>query len=263
MHGESEAPSRPKTFFSQLAGAFSYPFKGNGPWLIIGWAVFMLAMDFARYICRSAGVLGFMGLGMISLFITGYLCAYMLKVVLSSAAGEDEPPDWPNFGNWWDDIAHPILLVAGTIAVCFLPAIACLFHNLWMEFRGGAVREGPGSVLLLLLGVGSFFLPMGMLGVAMHDSFRGLNPLLMLRSIARVPGPYMVAWVFMLFAAALRQALSAHPPRIFIISTLLQGPLGLYFLIVEMRIIGLIYSANSRRLDWFDEASDRRGRAKT
>jgi hypothetical protein len=32
------------------------------------------------------------------------------------------------------------------------------------------------------------------------------------------------------------------------------------FLIVEMRVIGLIYAANTIRLNWFDEVSDRRSR---
>ena len=34
--------------------------------------------------------------------------------VATSAGGEDELPDWPDFTDMWDDIVRPILLFCGT-----------------------------------------------------------------------------------------------------------------------------------------------------
>jgi len=261
--GAPQAPTRPKAFFPELVGAFAYPFKGNGPWLVIGWTVFVLVSDAASYFCGFAGLLGLLGLGLIWVFLTGYLCAYVIKALVSSAGGEDELPELVRFSSWWDDILHPILLLAGTVAVFLLPAAAYYLVNISADSAGTAIYTGSGPILVLLLGVGSFLLPMGLLSVAMYDSFRGLNPLRIFLSIARVPGPYTIAWVLILLVAALRRVVSAHLGGIFIISSLVQAPAGFYFLIVEMRIIGLIYAAYSRRLNWFDEASDRRGKPRT
>jgi hypothetical protein len=258
--GKTEAHPQPKTFFSQLAGAFCYPLRGNGPWLLVSWAIFMLVMGLAKYFLRYAGLFGAPGFALIAAFTVGFLCAYMLKIILSSAAGEDSPPDWPRFAKWRDDLLHPFLLIAGTVMIFLLPAGAYWYANISENRAGAPLFTGSPVIVIFLSATGLFLLPMGILGVAMYDSFQGLNPLRMLRSIARVPGSYTVALGFMLLAGAAEVVLSSCLRGIPIVSTLVSGPVGLYFLIVEMRIIGLIYGAYAKRLDWFDEASDPRNK---
>ena len=46
--------------------------------------------------------------------IAGYLSAYMIRIIGSSADGREELPDWPELTNFWDDILRPLLLVMST-----------------------------------------------------------------------------------------------------------------------------------------------------
>jgi len=50
---------------------------------------------------------------------------------------------------------------------------------------------GTDTIFWTLYGVGGFVFPMALLAVVMYESLRGLNPFLLLRSIARTPIQYL------------------------------------------------------------------------
>jgi hypothetical protein len=99
---QNETP--PQSFIERLPGIFAYPFKGSGTYLIIGGIVFFMIMDFLSVLPLIGIVLG--------IIISGYMCAFMMKIVVSSADGKSEVPEWPDFTNVWDDILHGKLILS-------------------------------------------------------------------------------------------------------------------------------------------------------
>jgi hypothetical protein len=95
---------------------------------------------------------------------------------------------------------------------------------------------------------------MAFLGVAMFDSLAALNPLLILPSIFRIAGAYLVT-VF-LFACAvatswLGDEVLALALPIPILPSIISNFLGLYLAVLEMRFLGLLYLTHKGRLRWF------------
>ena len=93
---------------------------------------------------------------------------------------------------------------------------------------------------------------MSLLTVAMSGNFLALNPLVVIPSIMRAPLDYLVCLV----AFGLVVGLSAVTKVILNLPVPLLGPavqifLGLYFMLIEMRLLGLFYNANSQELDWY------------
>jgi hypothetical protein len=119
---------------------------------------------------------------------------------------------------------------------------------------------GGGPVLALLLGVlGTIFFPMAWLGVSMTESMAGLNPMVIIPSILKVAGDYVVAVIVCLIVFAVGILAEVLLPMLLAaVAIPLPGVLSvlaefifLYFMTVNMRILGLLYFCNRRRLGWF------------
>jgi len=235
----SQPPPEPKSFFAQLPGVFVYPIRGRGKTMIIVGAVFFWLVGFLTYF-PIVGIL--VGAG-----IAGYLCAFMIKIIGASAAGEKDLPDWPDVTNFLDDILRPLFLVVGTLVFSFLPLLIYYFASdtswVWEVLR-------QDVLFWILVGVGLLYMPMGLVAVALFDSLSGLNPLIVLVGIIKVAPAYIVACAVLFLCVALRSAIGASL-AIPIVGAILDGVVSLYLLMVEMRVLGLIYHSYERRLDWF------------
>ena len=228
----------PKPFSTRLMGAFSYPFQGSGIVVLLGGGIFFWLLSYVP-------ILGW--------FVTlGFISAYMLRVINHSGDGKDELPDWDGFYNYWDSVIRPTFLVVGTFAFCFAPVILHTSFSISMDITGNDLMIDPLWWILLLGGL--FYYPMGLLAVAMFNSGAALNPLLVLRSIFRVFPHYMVACgilAIVLVASSIADRIGNPLVAIPIVGPVLVISLSLYFLTVEMRILGLIYHANRVKLEWF------------
>lgn len=222
-------------FFKRIPGAFSYPFKGDGPYILIAGGVFFLVLDFLSDL--AFGVF-------LQVFAVGYYCAYMLNIIRWTACGEDKLPEWPGTAEWLDDILRPLAHVVGTVLVCASPAAAYFFFRL-------SGQPPFDTVFWLLVGAGVAYFPMALLAVAVFDSLAGLNPLVVLTSMFRVPLQYATACIgfFGVFGLSwwLKIALFEISP---VIICLVVGPISLYFAAVEMRILGLLFDSEKERLAW-------------
>jgi pSer/pThr/pTyr-binding forkhead associated (FHA) protein len=235
-----------QSFAGRLGGAFLYPFKGDGMILLATGTICYAIINAASFFAQFAFLYGMVVILMVTVFATGYLICYLQRILTSSAIGEDEMPDWPDFSGF-SDILGPFLQFLGTVAACFLPALAVsLFvahDNPW---------AGPGKVAATLFGCACF--PMAFLAVSMFDSVAALNPLLIFPSILRIPLQYVVTVLLLAGVLALRWKGEAFLERLLPLPFLVRivyGFAGLYLLTVEMRILGLLYLANKDRLGWF------------
>lgn len=231
---EEAAPK--KGFFEQVPGAFAFPFKRGGLMLIvIGGLFFWLAGATAGV---TFGVIG-------AVIGGGYLAAYMLRIINHTANGGDELPDWPGFADMWEDIVLPFGLILAVNLFSFAPAIAYFAAGIYYHILNF-------WIFVALLGLGLFYLPMGLLGAAIYDSVSGLNPVMIIPSIFKTFGAYLVACTVMVLIAVLRGVFSVVLPRIpvLFVGSAIEGILSFYFITVEMRILGLLYRTYEERLGW-------------
>lgn len=232
---EPEAPR-----FARLSGgAFSYPFKHDGLILLLAGTVFYAVIDLLSRVVPLIGLI-------LMLFGTGYLVSYMQRILVSSAMGEERMPDWPDLSNW-SEVFPPFFQFLGTIVFSFAPAILVRVfapHNAgWTDwaFAGGVIW-------------GCLYFPMAFTAVTMFDTLGALNPWLILKSILRVPGAYLLAVMLLLSAYGVGlmgdhffQQLLPIP----ILPVIMTQFLSLYLVTVEMRILGLLYWSKKAELGWF------------
>ena len=106
---------------------------------------------------------------------------------------------------------------------------------------------------LALIAFGCFYLPMALIATSMYGSLFALNPLLIIPSMARIAKEYIAVCLFLGVLIAIRLgvdlglALAIPFP---IVPDVISGFLDLYFLIVQMRILGLLYFFKEDELSW-------------
>ncbi|MBI2949818.1 MAG: FHA domain-containing protein [Verrucomicrobia bacterium] len=251
-HRASAAPLRPVprigaapasdrlTFFGALPGALTYPFKQNGPILLVCGTIFFMILNGAAFFASFAPLFGLAALLILAIGGGGYLFSYMQGIIVTSANGDEAMPAWPEISSLWDDLVLPFFRYMTIWLICFMPGVLAMVN----------VSPVVGYLVLLL---GVFCLPMAMLAVAMADSITGLNPLVIFSAIAKLPGAYLVACLALLVVVAIaaffeRVMGMIHLP---LLPTIVASFLSLYWLTVEMRIIGLLYYTNKEKLGWF------------
>ncbi|HZQ46278.1 MAG TPA: hypothetical protein VFC07_04645, partial [Verrucomicrobiae bacterium] len=154
----------------------------------------------------------------------------------------------PDITNFFEDILIPCLQLLATVLLSFGPLIGVL---IW-SFNDGGNLAGMAMIPAIVLGC--LYFPMGFLAVAMFDTITALNPMLIVPSIIKLPMQYLVACVILAAAFAVRWfgngLLQAIIP-IMIVPDIISSFIGLYFLTVQCRILGLLYFTNKPRLGWF------------
>ena len=228
--GEQDVADR--SLPGQFLRAFWYPLLGQGKYVLGGYLVFVVALNFAQRLPLVGFAFCLMGL-----LFTLYLWAYFMRIVASSANGEKELPDWPSAADAWRDVD---LLILGTVVFCFGPVI--VYQLILPRFI-----EMPGGLFWPLLILGCFCFPMALLSVVLHDSLTGLNPVLLIWSIFKVRWNYLFCFAMIVLAAVLFYLSFAILPI-----PLIGVVLPLYIIMVIMHVVGLLYYANSERLCWFE-----------
>ena len=229
-----------KSFFQLLPGVFKYPLQGDGSILLGAGAVFLVITGFVSRYASVGGLL-------LGIFVMGYLFSFMRQIVAATANGSDNPPDWPDFSNFSEDILAPCLQGLALWLMTFGPAIALLF---WHPFGD----DYAAVVVLIAAAFGALLAPMGMLALAMFDTIGALNPVALVWSVSRIPGPYFLG------AAVFELVIGAYPllgllmrslglPSL--LTGLILGFIELYVLTTGMRILGLLYRCYKERLAWF------------
>lgn len=225
----------PGNFFKLLPGAFAYPFKNDGLLILIVGTVIIGLLRLAAHIPMIFFFLGGSALG--------YMFAYMQNVIMTTIGGDERKPDLPDT----EELRGQGLQLLGTILVCFGPAIGLA---VWAANDGG-----PIVALSIIPAVvfGCLYFPMAFLGVAVFSSVAAVNPILVVPSILKVPLQYLLTCVLLGMVLAARWAgdgiLSVIIP-IPIVPDIISSFVGLYFLTVQSRILGLLYYCNHSRLAW-------------
>ena len=245
----------PAPFSTQIKGAFSYPFKSDkGAGLIVAGVLYWMVMGMIKF-AMIVPVIGWIFVLMVGFLLAGYLSAYMIKVINRCAEGEDTPPHWPGIEG--GNMSESLGLISAAGVASFLPLMGYLVFSLFLtlsEIDVGLdadlnLKADPLFWAFLVFGL--FYYPMGLLTASIFRSLLAFNPVTIIGSILKVPGSYSIAFgVFVLifiFGNASENILSLIP----YLGPLISSILAFYFLMVELRILGLIYYANREKLAWF------------
>ena len=230
-------------FLAALPGVLSYPVRGRGKWLLGGGAIFFCLVDFLRFLPLVGPVL--------ALVVWGYLCSYMLKIIARSAAGENDPPDWPDLTGLWDDVIRPALFVLVAGLMSFAPLVAYVACNLGLD-EFGLLFTGSDLVFWTLVVFGCLYMPMSLITLALYESLAGLNPVLIVGSIIRTVPSYPLVCGILVGAMALSSWTAVFANGLVpVIGPLVGWALSLYFLLLEMHVLGKLYQTHEERLGWF------------
>ena len=229
-----------RSFWKCVPDILKYPLRGSGLALLGLGAIWSVIMDLLT---------GFSFILILFFLIStfGYLFAYMQKIIMTTANGEDDLPTWPDLTEVWQDLIFPCFIFLWTFLVCFAPPII---------YEVSCVRQGLDinlGILFPLYAWGFLYFPMALLAVAMTNNFLAVNPLVVLPSITRLAGQYAFVTTLFFVMVALRFVVAGFIGRTGIpfVSSILSAFIALYFLAVEMRMLGMMYFLNRRRLRWF------------
>jgi hypothetical protein len=236
--GKKKSPGD-RGFGKEMVAAWAYPFREDGPVIMLTGTVFFALAGVGQ---RFLFLLG----GLVFVMTTGYWMAYAQKVVAASANGEEQPPTWPDFSDYLQDIIIPFLQAAGLFLIYLLPFFLVKFTLPADELRSAIIS---GAVLLIAL----FMMPMAWLAISLHESIAGLSPHFVIPSILRIPGQYFVIFLEIVALVAIHIGLETllEKTRIPIVGTLVSSFLAIYFTIVVCRLLGILYFLNRERLAWF------------
>ncbi len=228
-----------KGFFSLVPGSFVYPFRGSG--------VIMLILGAgAMTMWNVAGVVPIVG-WIVSLLITAYFTAFLFDVIRGTAMGDREMPHFPGAESIWDDVILPFFRFLFAFLFYLLPAIAYTVYT-------GEELFGDDELGLLLVFAGLFFVPMAILRIGVFNNvFDGLNPVAVVTSVFKVFIPYLIVLaliallhVILEFGAEVAGALPA------LVSYPLLVGIGFYVMILQARLLGLIYFTKKSALGWLE-----------
>jgi hypothetical protein len=242
---EITAPTE-KGFLNSLPGAFIYPFRGSGLLILI-----FSTLLFAALGARMAGLFSIL----IKIGALGYLFSFMQNIIHATAAEEAEMPELPGM----DDLFSGFLRLAGTVIMSFGLAIGLLVAKL-------SGVDMPVSAIIVSMIFGCLYFPMAFLVVAMKDNVMACNPLVVVPSILRVPGQYLVTVVMfgaifgvqqigdLVSSAAGSVAFTTTDMKVMFLAFGIRAIwsfLSIYLLTVNMRIMGLLYLTQKEKLGWY------------
>ncbi|TAG10136.1 MAG: hypothetical protein EAZ42_04945 [Verrucomicrobia bacterium] len=217
-----------------LKDILTYAYRGSGKYILI----LCVALSLVAELVSIAPLIGTIA----SILVSAYFCAIYFQLIQSSATGGKEAPDFPDITNFFEDVIWPMLQIFAVGIVSFGPV---------MEYLLWAGEDGVSSLIASgLLGFGVVYFPMAMLAVVVLGYTGALSPHIVIPAIFRAGWLYWFA-VFMLcllyFAeSAIESALS----EFFIIEFIVSILVGVYILMTNARILGVLYRERQEELGW-------------
>ena len=241
-------PDAKTNFMAEIGPAFSYPLKGDGLLKIFLMTLFTSAV--------LSTPLGFVkGLAILAI---GYSFSFLVSILNSTGVcHENDIPDFPDFTSWWDDAIVPAFQVFLIHGVTYGPAAAFLIFGSEHEFLFDDEAALPGLMDLVVTGLlflmGLAVQPMCYLLVGILDTVMSLNPIAIFVSIWRVLGHYSVCLIVLALAnlaVIVGNIFVANIIPIPFLPGFISDLVFFYMMMVQMRLLGMLYQVNKKRLGW-------------
>lgn len=213
---------------------FSYPIRGSGKYMLITGAIIGIISDLASF----APVLGFVA----GILLSGYFCAIYFDIIQTTATGSSEAPYFPDTMDILGDILAPMGKVIAVLFVSFLPLLAFIF-TADDEYQ-------TTENYLLLAGIGAVYFPMAMLAVVVLGYLGALSPHIVLPAMMRSGMLYWLAVFLLILLYMFLFFVAGFLADSFMLSSLVFAVLGMYVIMANGRILGIIYREREEELGW-------------
>lgn len=176
------------------------------------------------------------------LFAAGYFGSFYLSIISTTILDRDHTPDWPSFSNFLDDIISPFFRLLWLGLLSFLPLILILIFG-----------EGEIWALALILFTalyGCFYFPMSVLAMLSYGGILAALPPIVVPAILRCMPGYILTVVVLIatfIICGVVEELCGHIPYV---GWLFGTAVGLYSLMVQARLIGLLYRNKRDEIGW-------------
>ncbi len=221
-----------------------YPVSLGG---LVNVGIYILGQTFAPLFCCMGWV--------VQLVLTIFIHWYFCECVRDSADGGLRAPD--TVGRQDSLIEMFLQMVRISLGV-----LIYLYSSV-MLYRGFLFlsdSEPNPIIIATTLALGGFLFPMAMLGVSILESIEGLNPILIIRSVACAFLPYcglvllfygLIVAYFLLIAGASLTSMSLGGPIASIITMIiLRRVMFFWALLVSAHILGRFYWRYEERMGW-------------
>lgn len=179
------------------------------------------------------------GLGIVArIVIYMYLCWYLCECIRGSAAGGVRAVETKGYNpGLWEMFGHTFRVVLCIVLYLF-PAI--IYLNL---------TKRADTIFWSLFVFGAVFLPMGFIGIAIYETLRGLNPVLVIGSIFSTFLPY-IAMILTFVTAGVVIVTYVSNPYASNLSFFVTWLVGVYLLMVVAHLLGWFYHRYEEKLNW-------------
>jgi hypothetical protein len=250
---QEEEPS--PAFLPRLAASPLYPFSkgariGLAASIALFAAIWAAAWGLSRFVAELTVP--------VSIFIlvlsVAFFWLYLVQTIEDTALGRPARA-WPDFENMFESMVTPLVSAVVLLVGCFLPAIIyASVKNVRLE------SWSSDGVFTGLVTLGIVLMPMALLATSLLRTPWAMRPVFLLRSIFTVPLHHFAACVLPvgLFWLVVKDA-----PYVSQVPAYRDFPFyiagGVYLLMVEAHIIGLVYLSGRHRLGWFEKAPPKDG----
>ncbi len=233
---------------SSFSQSFAFPLRGVA-----------LAMVISIPVLRALSV--FVPFGSIIYFALFY--SFLIDIMRTAAGGPTFRVEWPDFSDFWSEMLAPALIVffVALIVIGIPIGTTVLFISRGIDFSHLNGLSGLGTQILSAVTGGSIviiivtivcagYFPMSLTIAGIYQGFAAsLNPVVLFRSISRIPKEYILVSLFVYTVLAL---------SVFIGLALLQVPFGIfllpmvsfYFWAVAASRLGSMAYYNKSRMGW-------------
>ncbi len=217
---------------SNVVEAFFFPLKNSSLKMYIG-LCFLFLLQFA--------VVWLPILSLLNIVFIGYIYATQFKIIFTTGNGYVDAPEFPEFGDFFDNIFFPLLKVAFVWIVGFIPFILLLWQDACTN----------DLLCWASIALGFAYVPIGLMIVAMDEITQAINPVVIFSAIRNAGQSYVVLVLtfggFTIGESFLEDAFAG--------SWLLGSLLGAYGIMFTARLIGGVYRDRLAN-DIFEDADE-------
>lgn len=224
---------------SIIGDSLTYPFRGNGKYLLIIGAVLSILSDLASF--APLGLIRIIAV----LILFGYFCAIYFEIIQTTSTGSDEAPEFPGVSDPLEDLVKPALWV---IAVTLFAAAPTFAYFIFTD----ATLEEPGSPLIhySLMFYFAFYFPITMLAVVNCGTLAAALPHVVVISIFRAGPIYLTAVALLVAVYIVCDMLTEQIASMSILVWPLISVVSMYAMMVNGRTLGLLYREREEELGW-------------
>ncbi len=228
-----------------LVDIFLYPTSTSG---MIHIAIFVIAPILisllSRYVLSRAGHYGGILSMILFFFLIGYMFYYFAECIRDSATGGLRASDILTNAPGTSDLFEQFVSLFACYAFFLGPVT---FYRGYIYFTDTQMNT---AIYWPLLAYGVFFFPMGILAVVIFNSVNGLNPILLICSIAGTFFQYCGLVIFFFGLYVLCILILSVGQRWGILANVMTNIALIWLLLVTAHLLGRFYWRYQEKLNW-------------